>query len=86
MIKEDASAEDVSFSSDETQITVLVQSKKSPIHVWPLNMVTMAKKLCSCIKQNMTLEEWEQYIGMNDVANGVPYQSTCTNLPLRKRK
>ncbi|MBI1769058.1 MAG: hypothetical protein HYR67_11855, partial [Bacteroidetes bacterium] len=70
VIKENTSIEGVLFSSDETQVLVSVKNQEFPIHVWPLTMDIMAKRLCSCLKRNMTLEQWEQYVG------DVPYEAT----------
>lgn len=83
VIKESGSIDSIAFSSDETQIIVRVRKQESLIHFWPLNMMTMAQKLCSCIERNMSLEDWEQYIG-HDNHQGVPYQSTCSQFPPRK--
>ncbi|MBS1680392.1 MAG: High-affnity carbon uptake protein Hat/HatR [Bacteroidetes bacterium] len=46
------------------------------IHAWPTKINSMSGKLCGYIKQNMSKDDWDQYIGSN-----IKYQSTCPNLP-----
>lgn len=78
MIKETYSIENVMFSADETQVIIRVSDKDTPIHIWPLRLEILTKKLCSCIERNMTKEEWEQYVGS---IGKFPYEATCNTFP-----
>jgi WD40 repeat protein/energy-coupling factor transporter ATP-binding protein EcfA2 len=49
------------------------------IRVWPTNADVMAEQICSRIKRNMSLKEWEQYVAP---VNDIPYESTCPDLPV----
>ncbi len=79
VIKENASIGSLSFSPDESQLLCAMKEKDFTIHVWSLAMDTMSKELCSFLKQNMTVEEWDQYIGED-----IPYMPTCKDFPPKK--
>jgi WD40 repeat protein len=49
------------------------------IRVWPTNSDVMAEQICSRIKRNMSVKEWEQYVAP---INDIPYENTCPDLPV----
>jgi hypothetical protein len=69
-IQEKSYVASLSFSPNDDQLI-------SSTHFWPVKMSSFASKLCGFIKQNLTKDEWEQYI--EDI-NQIPYQRTCPNL------
>ena len=75
----------MAFSPDDDQIMAGIHSVIQnidpkdidfTIHAWPTKIAAMSSKLCTYIKQNMTKENWEQYVG-----DDVSYQTTCSSLP-----
>jgi WD40 repeat protein len=49
------------------------------VRVWPTNSDVMAEQICSRIRRNMSIKEWEQYVAP---VNDIPYESTCPDLPV----
>jgi len=48
------------------------------VRVWPTDPKKLADQICPKLTRNMTLEEWDIYVG-----NGVKYESTCKSLLLK---
>ncbi len=68
---------DIAFSENDDFL--LVGTKKGKIKKWPLDAGQMANELCKHIKKNMTVEEWEIYVG-----NNIEFRNTCINLLIEK--
>jgi WD40 repeat protein len=73
----------VAFTPNDEQLMAGINSVKEEIgktnqtiHAWPTNIQSMADKLCSYTKRNMSAEEWALYVGKD-----LPYLKTCENLP-----
>jgi WD40 repeat protein len=49
------------------------------VRVWPTNSDVMAEQICSRIRRNMSIKEWEQYVAP---VNDIPYENTCPDLPV----
>ncbi len=64
---------DVAFSDDDEYLIVATQSGK--IKKWPLRAEQMAKEMCSHVERNMTMEEWDRFVG-----NNIEFRNTCINL------
>ena len=47
------------------------------IRLWPTNPATIAREMCGVLKRNMTMEEWERFVG-----NNIPFRNTCVRLLL----
>ncbi len=76
----------VAFTPDDQQLIAGLHSKEETvagvnysIHAWPTQIPTMASELCKLLNRNMTKEEFELYTG------GLPYESTCSNLPANNK-
>lgn len=76
----------MAFSPDDNQImagihsvSVNINDTDYTIHAWPTKITAMSGKLCGYIKNNMTTEEWDTYVG-----DGTK-QATCANLPLNTK-
>jgi len=70
------------FTDDDSKILCSLSNSpndSSAIHGWPLKMEILANDLCALLTQNMTLEEWQQYVGSD-----FPYESTCKGFPPKK--
>jgi energy-coupling factor transporter ATP-binding protein EcfA2 len=46
------------------------------IHLYDTSTLKMAEQLCGYLKRNMTLAEWNQYVG-----NNLVYEKTCADAP-----
>jgi len=77
----------MAFSPDDNQIMAGIHSVVQnigpndidyTIHAWPTKITAMSTKLCTYITKNLSLEDWDQYVG--DVKD-IPYEATCPNLP-----
>jgi len=73
----------VAFTPNDDQLMAGINSVKEEIgktnqtiHAWPTNIKSMSSKLCMYIKENMSKEEWELYVG-----DGLKPLKTCENLP-----
>ena len=72
------------FSPDDEQLVASVHSSietvkgvEHTIRAWPTKILTMSDILCGYVKRNIDKDEWETFVG-----NDLPYESTCSNLPL----
>jgi len=79
MINEKDEIGPVAFSSDGNDMMCATVDKQPSIHVWPLNADAIAKGICKFLSRNMSIDDWEQYVG------SVPYETTCPNLPMNDR-
>ncbi|VAW49331.1 High-affnity carbon uptake protein Hat/HatR, partial [hydrothermal vent metagenome] len=64
---------DVAFSNDDNHLIIGSQSGK--IKKWVINSEQMADELCGHIKRNMSMDEWEMYVG-----NNIEFRNTCISL------
>lgn len=55
---------------------LLASCNDGEIRIWPTDPKSLADQICTVLGRNMTEEEWSIY-----VANDLPYQRTCSNLP-----
>ena len=68
-----AYAWDVAFSNDDEYLVVGTNNGK--VKKWPVHADQMADEICEHIKRNMTLDEWERYVG-----NNIEFRNTCVSL------
>jgi len=73
----------MAFTPDDNQLMAGIHSvrenvkdKDFTIHSWPTKLSAMASELCGKLTKNMTKDDWDSY-----VAEDLPYESTCPNLP-----
>jgi WD40 repeat protein/energy-coupling factor transporter ATP-binding protein EcfA2 len=76
----------MAFSPDDNQIvagihsvSVNINDVDYTIHAWPTKITAMSAKLCGYIKNNMSTEEWDTYVGDGSK------QATCPNLPINNK-
>jgi WD40 repeat protein len=69
----DAQLDAVAFAPDDNQIAWA--GVGNIVRLWPL-WSKMADYLCTIVWRNLSLEEWQLYIGKD-----TPYDCTCSNLP-----
>jgi hypothetical protein len=67
----------LAFSKNSSHL--LASCNDGEVRIWPTDPKTIADQICPNLSRNMTLEEWQIYVG-----NALPYQQTCTNLPSLK--
>jgi WD40 repeat protein len=72
-IKHDAPPFRSQFTPDNKYLVTL--SLDEVVHVWPLWSNDLIDEACKRLTQNLSKEEWSQYIGNE------PYRKTCPNLP-----
>ncbi|MBX7124729.1 MAG: High-affnity carbon uptake protein Hat/HatR [Cyclobacteriaceae bacterium] len=74
------------FTPDDEQLLVGMHSNsehsKETIHAWPTKITTMAGLLCQYVSANLSLDEWETYVGP---VNDIPQEKTCPNFPLNNK-
>ena len=68
---------DVSFSNDDKY--VVLGTSSGVIKKWPTHSEQMADEMCKQIKRNMTMEEWERFVG-----NNIEFRNTCISLLVEK--
>jgi ABC-type oligopeptide transport system ATPase subunit len=61
---------DVDFSPDDNYI--IVGTRSDLIKRWPVKASLYANEICEKVSRNMSLEEWERYVG-----NGIEFRNTC---------
>jgi len=64
---------DVAFSENDEYLIIGTQNGK--IKKWALNAEQMADEMCKHIKRNMTIDEWDRYVG-----NNIEFRNTCISL------
>jgi len=64
----------VAFSQNENYV-VSTSNKGDLIYVWPTNIDLLSSNMCSLIDRNLTIEEWNSFIGSD-----IPYETTCDGL------
>jgi energy-coupling factor transporter ATP-binding protein EcfA2 len=62
----------VAFSPDGRNLVSALQNNK--IYVWPTRAEYMANQICSRVSRNLTVREWEAYVGFD-----IDFQKTCPN-------
>ncbi|MFM9837273.1 MAG: High-affnity carbon uptake protein Hat/HatR [Cyclobacteriaceae bacterium] len=79
----------MAFSPDDEQIMAGMHSVTEgardidtdyTIHAFPTKIPTMAGELCGKVQRNMSKDEWELF-----VAEDLPREVTCTNLPVNNK-
>lgn len=68
---------DVAFSNDDQYLVVGTSTGK--IKKWPIHADIMADEICKHIKRNMTIEEWDRFVG-----NNIKFRNTCISLLIEK--
>jgi hypothetical protein len=63
----------VDFSSDGRNLVSAVQNDK--IFIWPTRADYMASQICSRVSRNLTVREWEAYVGYD-----INFQNTCPDI------
>jgi WD40 repeat protein len=63
----------VAFSPDGQ--TVVSGSWDDTIRIWVAHSGTLSERVCELVGRNLTLAEWQQFIG------DAPYEQTCPDLP-----
>lgn len=58
------------FSSDGTKL--ITGSADNSLKIWTTRSDVLADKICKNVKRNMTLEEWNKYVG-----GDISYEETC---------
>jgi WD40 repeat protein len=66
---------DIAFTKDSDYL--IAACSESEIRVWPTKPSLLAEKICPQLKRNMTKDEWEKYVGLQ---NDIPYEPTCVGL------
>jgi hypothetical protein len=66
-------ARSLTFNSSNELVAGL--SDKS-IRIWQTSSEKLASMICTLVKRNMTLEEWNDMVGTE-----VPYENTCSKIP-----
>ncbi|HEY9489474.1 MAG TPA: hypothetical protein VIQ51_14125 [Chryseosolibacter sp.] len=56
---------------------LIAACSESEIRVWPTNPALLAEKICPQLKRNMTIDEWEKYVGKVD---DIAFEPTCVGL------
>ncbi len=72
-----AYAWDVSFSKNDDYLIIGTQNGK--IKKWPISADQIASEMCKNVKRNMTMEEWDRYVGDN-----IEFRNTCISLLIEK--
>lgn len=72
-----AYAWDVKFSADDNYL--VIGTKNGKIKKWPIHAELMADEMCKHIKENMTIEEWDRFVG-----NNIEFRNTCISLLIEK--
>ncbi len=64
----------LAFSKNSDHL--LASCSDGEIRIWPTDPKTIADQICPSMSRNMTVDEWDIYVG-----NDLPYEQTCSNLP-----
>lgn len=74
IIVENSVISDLTFSQDDSQLFyALTTSSGNPtIKMQPLDVKNIAAELCKVLKRNLTVEEWNVYVGSD-----LPYEQVC---------
>ena len=73
---------DVAFSPDGKTLasgsgmSPFLEGEGSTLILWDANTESWRARACSIANRNLTMEEWQQYVGDE------PYRPTCPNLPV----
>lgn len=54
---------------------IITGSKDSYIRIWQTDPKNLAARICAMVSRNLTLEEWNEYVG-----ESIPYQKTCPTI------
>ncbi len=60
-------------SFDPSGRQIITGSKDEFIRTWPVDPQTLADRICSLLSRNMTIEEWNEFVGAD-----IPYEKTCS--------
>lgn len=69
---------DITFTKGSDYL--LAACHESEIRVWPTNPDILADQICPKLTRNLTLKEWEQYVGPEA---DFPYEPTCASLLIK---
>jgi ABC-type oligopeptide transport system ATPase subunit len=67
---------DIAFAKGSDYL--IAACHESEIRVWPTDPDLLAKQVCPKLTRNMTLEEWNRYVG-----GDIPFENTCTTLLIK---
>jgi len=65
----------LSFNPQGNLLAVNVASQPKSVFLWNWQLDNAVDETCKRLTRNLTLEEWQQYLGSD------PYRKTCPNLP-----
>lgn len=65
---------DIAFTPGSQYL--IAACSESEIRVWPTNPGLMAERICPKLKRNMTMDEWQKYVGDANI----DYEPTCVSL------
>jgi len=68
-----AYAWDVTFSNNDDYLVIATQD--GDIKKWPINADLMANEICKNLTRNMSINEWERFVG-----NNIEFRNTCISL------
>jgi WD40 repeat protein len=57
--------------------TLASGSSDNTVRLWIRDTETLANMVCKKVWRNLTMEEWNQFVGPD-----IPYERTCPNLPV----
>lgn len=69
---------DIAFAKGSDYL--IAACHESEIRVWPTSPELLANQVCPKLSRNMTRDEWDKYVGMEE---SFPYETTCTNLLIK---
>lgn len=64
---------DVAFSPSDNYLIIASQTHK--IKKWPIDAGEMADQICKHLQRNMTIDEWDRFVG-----NEIKFRNTCISL------
>jgi WD40 repeat protein len=69
---------DIAFTKNSDYL--IAACSESEIRVWPTNPSLLAEKICPQLKRNMTMDEWEKYVGQKE---DISHEPTCVGLLIK---
>lgn len=64
---------DIEFTANSRYL--IAATSESEVRVWPTDLNMLARQICPSLKRNMTIDEWNKYVG-----DDVNYENTCASL------
>jgi WD40 repeat protein len=69
---------DISFTTSSQYL--IAACSESEIRVWPTDPALLANQICPKLTRNMTLDEWNKYVGKGEM---LQYEPTCVGLLIK---